>query len=238
MADNSGLGACYRLYKDARRDIHKVTLNPDEETWLSDNGVERDLPDWRRWIRTNTLESLRSEVKHLKELTTKERRSELRLLHGGRMRRIQDQADAGKIGAVIRSIMAKSKSFSLDVLYSDDGNTTDADEISRIVTEFFKEWFSTSPDDSWRDEGAADLSGAGDTEGWKALANRLNVKWELASEILDGMKDKPISAEGVSASKALNDYCPSLEEFNGYIETMNPRSEGGPSGLTYLMVQQ
>ncbi len=52
---------------------------------------------------------------------------------------IQDDADAGKIGAVIRSIMANSKSFSLEVLCDSPGNVTFSDEISRIVTAFLTE---------------------------------------------------------------------------------------------------
>ncbi len=62
------------------------------------------------------------------------------MIHGGRMRRIQDAADAGKIGPMLRSIMMKQSSFSMDVLYDKDGNVTDPEEISKIVTEFFRQW--------------------------------------------------------------------------------------------------
>jgi len=62
MSDNSGLGACYRLYKDMRRDMAKIVLNDDEREWLESNGVMPDLPDWRYWQRNNNLESLRPEV--------------------------------------------------------------------------------------------------------------------------------------------------------------------------------
>ncbi len=54
------------------------------------------------------------------------------------MRRIQDAANAGKISPILRSIMSKFNSFSLDVLYDEEGNITDPDEAARIVTEFFK----------------------------------------------------------------------------------------------------
>ena len=42
--------------------------------------------------------------KHL----THNRRRELRLLHGGRMRKMQEAADEGKIGAILKSIIGKS----------------------------------------------------------------------------------------------------------------------------------
>ncbi len=67
------------------------------------------------------------------------------------MRRIQDEADAGKIGSIIKKIMAKSSSFSMEVLYGQDGNISDPIEIARIVTEFFQAWFNSDQDDDARD---------------------------------------------------------------------------------------
>ena len=40
---------------------------------------------------------------------------------------------------MLKGIMAKSSSFSLDVLYNDKGNILDTEEISRIITDFFKD---------------------------------------------------------------------------------------------------
>ena len=50
------------------------------------------------------------------------------------------------------------------------------------------------------------------------------------------MVDKPICEEARIEGLGLDTYIPSLEEFNDYIKTLNPRSAGGPSGLTYLLV--
>jgi hypothetical protein len=94
--DQASLGACY-LYSDSKRDLRRMVLNDEEKDWLGQNVVPESLPDWRKWQRSNTTETLRVELLHLRALTTKERRTELRLLHGGRMRRIQDEADAGKL---------------------------------------------------------------------------------------------------------------------------------------------
>jgi hypothetical protein len=239
MADKADLGKCYRLYKDSKRDIGKIELNEDEELWLAANGIPRGLPEWREWIRVNnSLDGLKEEIRHLKSLTTRERRDKLRRIHGGRMRRIQDDADAGKIGAVIRSIMANSKSFSLEVLYDPAGNVTDSEEISRIVTAFFREWFNASDEDRSRDEEVAKHSGESNTKGWLGLAERLKVHEEHAVDVLEGMKDEDITEEGKVEAGLLSTYTPTLEEFNNYIDTLNPRSAGGPSGLTYLLAQK
>ena len=125
------------MYKDSARDITSITLNADEEEWLEFNGVQRRIPDWRVWQRDNDADSLLIEIRHLRSLTTRHRRDELRILHGGRMRLIQDEACARKIESMLKKIMAKSSSFSMEVLYGQNGNTTDPLEIARIVTEFF-----------------------------------------------------------------------------------------------------
>ena len=46
---NRGLGVCYPLYKEVKRDMSKVELTDEEEAWLGENGIGRGLPDWRRW---------------------------------------------------------------------------------------------------------------------------------------------------------------------------------------------
>ena len=152
------------------------------------------------------------------------------------MRRIQDEADAGKIGAIIKSVMARSSTFSLDIIYGKDDNTIDADEIARIVTEFFALWFNSTDDDDARDAEVAKCTKEVNEEEWRSLASKLNIPWQDAKEVLNGMVDKPISEEARIEGLGLDTYTPSLEEFNDYIKRLNPRSAGGPSGLTYLLV--
>jgi predicted DNA-binding ArsR family transcriptional regulator len=60
---------------------------------------------------------------------------------------------------------------------------------------------------------------------------------ETAERIFDGMSDKWICEEGMEESKGLSEYTPAYEAFVGYISKLNPKSAGGPSGLTYLLVQ-
>ena len=154
------------------------------------------------------------------------------------MRRLQDAADAGKIGGVLKRIIAKSKAFSLEALYNEEGTITDPDEVARIVTEFFRLWFNSTTEDDIRDESVAEYSAEHNIRGWEKLSEQLGIPWEDAREILEGMTDKPISAEDKKEADALEQYSPSLDEFNEYIGTLDPKSAGGPSGLTYLLVQQ
>ena len=100
------------------------------------------------------------------------------------MRRLQDAADAGKIGGVLRRIMAKSKSFSLEALYNDDGTVTDPDEVARIVTEFFRMWFNSTTEDDIRDDCVAKYSAENNIGGWEKLSESMGIPWEDAREIL------------------------------------------------------
>ena len=168
--DGAGIGPCYRLYMDARRDMKKATLNEDKMNWLESNGIERTLPEWRMWQRDFDIDNLRLEIQSLRRMSTKERRDELRILHGGRMRSIQDAADVSKIGAMLKGIMAKSNSFSMDVLYGKEGNIVDAEIISRIITDFFQAWFNTSEEDDYRDQAVSELSASQNERGCRDLA--------------------------------------------------------------------
>ncbi len=236
--DGAEILSCRNMYDDARRDLTRIRLTDDELEWLETNDVPSRLPPWSTWVKENPIASLTQVVTHLKSLSTRVIRDELRLLHGGRMRRIQDAADAGRIGPILKSIMSKSNSFSLDVLYDKDGNITDPDEVARIVTEFFKKWFDSSDEDEVRDDQVAKFSAAGNEKGWFDLSEKLGIPWNHAKEVLEGMRDKESNEAIKKESTELDNYVPTLEEFNSYIKTLNPNSAGGPSGLTYLLVQQ
>ena len=239
LADRAGIGQCHRLYKDTARDLRKIELNEDELDWLEMNGISRELPDWRVWQRDNSdPDLLLIQIRHLRSLTTRKMRDELRILHGGRMRRMQDEADAGRIGPILKRVMAKTSNFSMEVLYHPDGNITDPDEVANIVTTFVETWLSSPDEEDGRDADISDFSTKGDRTGWNKLAGDLGIPLEHAEEVLAGMADKPLSSEAKAEAELLNDYIPSLADFNGYIKNLNPKSAGGPSGLTYLIVQQ
>ena len=72
------------------------------------------------------------EIKHLNKLTSSRMRKELRIRHDDWMRKIQEAADVGKIGRMLKSIIGGSQDFSLEVLYNKDRNKTDCDEIASL----------------------------------------------------------------------------------------------------------
>jgi hypothetical protein len=137
-----GFGDCYKTYKVIKRNMKNIELTEEELVWLGDNGVTHYLPDWHK--RTKCLErtELVKEIKLLNKLTSSRMRKELRIRHDDWMRKIQEAADKGKIGRMLKKIIGGSQDFTLEVLYNKDGNTTDCDEIASEVNRMFgQEWF-------------------------------------------------------------------------------------------------
>ena len=98
--------------------MREVILTEEEQVSLDENGVTGHLPDWHRWTANLESSELAKEIKHLNKLTSSRMRKELRSRHDYRMRKIQDAADRGKIGRILRQIIGGDKDFSLEVLYT------------------------------------------------------------------------------------------------------------------------
>ena len=190
------LGSCYKAYRLARADMKRIELNEDEKEWLSNNGITDNLPEFRLYREDCTQELLIIEIMHIKKITTSKRREELRLLHGGWMRRIQDEADAGKIGNVLRNLMGEGKEFTMEVLYGERENEVEGKRISELITDFFKEWFYASEEEIQRDGNTVRMVEEGNEVDWKRMGSIIGINEDVAKRILEGMKDKEISAEG------------------------------------------
>jgi len=65
----------------------------------------------------------------------------------------------------------------------------------------------------------------------------MGIEENVANELWTGMTNKELNEEAKVESEGLDQYLPTFEEFCEYIKTLNPRSAGGPSGLTYVLVQ-
>ena len=231
------IGVCYKLFKEVKNDIMKMELSEEEKEWLQENGIEIDLPDWQEFKRWSDTAETAKEVKHLNKMTSSKLRRELRLKHDEWIRKIQEEADKGSIGRVLKRIIGEEKDFTLDVLYGKLENITDAEEIARIITKFFEEWFSMTEEGEQNDDELSRFSELNDRNSFLAMTGRLGIKEEAANSIFEGLKDKEIPEEGRTEGEALSKYTPTLDEFKSYIKALNPRSAGGPSGLTYLLVQ-
>ncbi len=105
---------------------------------------------------------------------------------------------------MLRSIMMKQSSFTMDVLFDKEGNVNELVEISKIVTEFLRQWFASSTEDDVRDDQAANFSARENKAGWFKLAERLGIPWDHAKEVLEGMKDKESNEEILEESKELD----------------------------------
>jgi hypothetical protein len=234
---NRGLGVCYPLYKEVKSDMSKVELTDEEEAWLGENGIGRDLPDWKRWQSGTSVTELAKEVKNLDKLTCSKMRKELRLRHDEWTRKIQEEADKGKIGRILKKIIGDKTDFSLEVIYGTEGNITDADEVARTVTDLFGSTFSQEESSKIQDARLGVAAEANDKTGFLDIAENLKVPPHVAVKVFEGMQPKPIPDIGLEESEGLANFTPTLHEFKNYIKCLNPRSAGGPSGMTYLLVQ-
>ena len=133
-----------RYIKSALRDSRKIHLNDEEREWRDSNLTEPP-ENWTQWKLCYPTKILLMEAyQHLQSNLTEQRRRELRIIHGGRMRKMQEAADEGKIGRILKMITSKRPAFSLDCIRVGEKNVTDAEEITKQVTELFREWFFRS----------------------------------------------------------------------------------------------
>ena len=93
---------CLKLYKEVKNDIRHVELSEEEEEWLIDNRIEKDLPNWLDWKRTASLSTLSEEIKILNRQTSNKMRKEQRLKFENWTRTIQEAADKGNIGKILK----------------------------------------------------------------------------------------------------------------------------------------
>ena len=124
-----------------------MELSDEEEEWLTENRMKKNLPDWYDWKRSSSLDYLSSELIILNRQTSSEMRKEQRLKFENWTRTIQEAADKGKIGKVLKKIMNENKDSSLEVLYGVNDNMTDATEIAEEVTRHFGGQFSLTQEE-------------------------------------------------------------------------------------------
>ena len=85
------------------------------------------------------------------------------------MCRLQEAADAGRIGGIIKNIMGGATSFTMESIRQDDEIITDGETIARMITAFFGQWFARLPEEKERDKQLADCVLNRDLGGWKRL---------------------------------------------------------------------
>jgi len=205
-------------------DSRKMKLNDEEKEWMREN-VKEPPSNWTEWkIEFPTKISLVSTFSELQSQLTANRRRELRILHGGRMRKMQEAADEGKIGAILKSIIGKKPPFTLESIRDKGELITDPLEITRRVTKLFRDWFFRSEKDAWRDHNISDSIICDDRDKFLETTRSLNLKDEIAVKIWDSCCIKSVGLETEYEMDQLMNYSPSYEEFIEFIKNTNPRS--------------
>ena len=220
------------------RDENQISLNEDERDWLEEHAIQTDPFDWSDWMnsyRDNTHAA--KELIRIKKLLSAENRKEFRRLHGDRMMKIQEEADAGRIGGVIKHIMGTSTSFTMESIRQGDEIITDGAKIASLVTAFFSKWFSRLPEEKDRDKRLADCVLKSDKIAWNKLISDTGIPTGVGDSLWQAFQPRPLSLEGLKDADELANYTPSFDEFVKYISSLNPRSAPGFSGLSYLMVK-
>ena len=123
------------------------------------------------------------------------------------------------------------------MIYGAERNITDADEVAKTVTDLFGTTFSQKESSMKQDTRLGDSAETNDEAGFMNLAEDLKIPLHIATRVYEGMQAKGLHTTGLEESEGLATYTPTLQEFKNYIDCLNPRSAGGPSGMTYLLAQ-
>ena len=153
------------------------------------------------------------------------------------MRLVQEAADAGRIGGIIKVIVGRSPGFLMESLRKGDEIVTDAHTIAKMITSFFANWFSRLPEEHARDVVLAKCVIERNKKDWDDLINGMGIPIGVAENMWIAFSPRPISDEGKREAELLADYCPSIAEFEDFIFHLKSRSAPGHSGLSYLMVK-
>ena len=153
------------------------------------------------------------------------------------MLKIQNEADAGRIGKAIQAIVGRSPSFLMESLRQRDSTITDGHKIHTLITAFFATWFSRLPAEKERDRLLAECVISQDREKWDSLMTSIGIPSLVSQRLWDAYKPKDISPEGLKDAALISSYVPSFEEYMKNIATLNNKSASGNSRLSYLMVK-
>ncbi len=135
-----------RIITGLPRDEKKISLNEDEYQWLEDNHLQSYPYEWNEWKNEfSDIPRAAKELLQIRGLLSKENRMEFRRIHGGKMNRLQEAADAGRIGGILRDITGQDSSFLMESLRDGDNTITDGHTVHKIVTSFFAKWFCLPP---------------------------------------------------------------------------------------------
>jgi len=168
-------------------------------------------------------------------------RKKRRLDINARVAKIEECVAKGKTGAAIRAVLGPKKAgFDLATLQLDGEVCCDQEAIGRATTEHFREWFEErvpslngclgGPMADWADMFAPRNSFVSRMSEGGIPAALAEVMWpHFQRRVLD-----PVVLDDLHLHLA---EPVSMTEWTGRIASLPKRSAGGPSGLTYDMIQ-
>jgi hypothetical protein len=176
-------------------DIRNITLNEEEVMWKEQN--IKDAPTtWQQWKLEYPTKGLALELyMKLQGLLTEQRRKDLRILHGGRMRKLQEAADEGKIGAILDKITGEKVPFVLDSIKDGEETVNDPKEVTKRVTKLFRDWFFRSEADAARDHGISDAVINNDKDKFMEITESLKIPPNVADQVWSSCSIREASHE-------------------------------------------
>jgi hypothetical protein len=220
-----------RLITNLSRDERKIILNDEEVEWLSNNFFQIEPYEWNEG--RNEFSFTPHAVKELvrtRELLTKANRLEFRRIHGGRMCKLQEAADAGCIDRILKTIVGQDPSFLMESLRHGETTITDGAVIHEHITSFFSKWFQRLPNEKRRDKLLADCLINCDRLRWDALTSDIGIPSNTSDTLWNAFQPKHISDQGRRESESLLTYFPSYDDFLAYIRRLDPNSAPGDTG--------
>ncbi len=153
------------------------------------------------------------------------------------MNRLQNEADAGRIGGMLKSIVGSDDSFLMESLRDGETTITDGRTIHKLITSFFTKWFARTPSERGRDKLLADCILGKDRTAWDELISDVGIPRDVSDNLWNAFQPKAISALGLAEADHLSHYCPTYEEFKRHIDGLDSNSAPGASGLSYAMIK-
>ena len=183
--------------EELKRSEESLTLNEDEVGWLRDNGLNEKPIEWQEWkMLYGGASHNEDHMNRLRKLNSGRRRRELRILHNTRMYRIQADADAGRIGGVIREIINRKGGYKMQAIVDEGVCTKEPKEVTNIATKHFTEWFWRSDEDKQRDILLTGIMKEGDGKAFEEAAREMKMPVKAIESVWKGFKKKELGGEG------------------------------------------
>ncbi len=113
---------------------------------------------------------------------------------------IQEAADAGRIGGVIRCIVGGKTAFTLESIRDGDETITDGEKVAKTITAFFAKWFARLPEEKDRDKRLAECIINRDRDAWSELATSCGIPTIVSDKLWEAFLPRPISMNSTITS--------------------------------------